>query len=250
MCYSFGFFSERWLLFVWYYDVFFDGFVVNLSRARAGPRVRPDPCSSVSLVEESWVGDEGRRGLSDGKASLLGRLGLGVHPRIGVVNMGVEEALEWGVYAQGRFRFAPVNESLQWSDFYPERIDEGELYESPECPPLPFPCVLKGTELDLVIGRVPCVSGERDVHRLQALLSAASVASQTGDEDMNVLIVSECRPALNVFPCGELLEHEENMWLYRVNLANMRSRLALPVGSCELALSVEHPGNLYCSLSM
>lgn len=86
------------------------------------------------------------------------------------------------------------------------------------------------------------------MHRLQVLLAAAKVAtaSQAGEnkEAMHVLIISECRPPLNLFPCRELVEHEGNMWLYLVNLAHMRTRLAMPVGSCQLALSLHHPGTV------
>lgn len=202
-------------------------------------------------------------GVSDGESvqggeqpqgvSLLGSIGLGQKPSIGLLNIDKDEALRWQEFAHGRpplhFPLARVNQSLQWSDFYPEWIDEEELFDTPECPPMPFLCVRQGTELDLVVARVPCRNsvesgGERNVQRLQLLLSAASIAIQAGSEAMHVLIVSECRPPLNIFPCGELLERRENLWLYRVNLVNMRSRLALPVGSCELSLSINYPGKV------
>lgn len=93
--------------------------------------------------------------------------------------MDKKEAQEWQEYAHGRitpvqFPFAPVNESLEWSDFYPEWIDEEKLFRSPECPPLPLPRVHQTTsELDLVIARVPCQESvgdqrnrQRNVHRL------------------------------------------------------------------------------------
>nr|XP_024370263.1 putative UDP-glucuronate:xylan alpha-glucuronosyltransferase 3 [Physcomitrium patens] len=223
------------------------------------PRVRSDPCTS-NLPEVNDIDDGGRGASSDGKsitgnvALLLGQnLQLGKRPSIGLLNIGKDEALGWQEYAHGRipifFPFAQVNQSLAWSDFYPEWIDEEELFETPMCPSLPFPCVREKTKLDLLVAKVSCQNpqesgGERNVQRLQLFLSAASIASQTGDEAMDVLIISECRPPLNIFPCGELLEHEGKMWLYHVNLVNMRSRLVLPVGSCELSLSINYPEQL------
>jgi len=165
------------------------------------------------------------------------------------VNIAQEEASRWQEYAHGippvHFPLARVNQSLEWSDFFPEWIDEEEQYGlQPECPPLPVPCV-NNQKLDLVVTRVPCGDdGERNVQRLQLLLAAASVASQTGDEWMHVLVRSECRPALNLFPCEELRKREGPWWLYRVDIVKMRRRLALPVGSCELSLSTHWPGNL------
>lgn len=84
------------------------------------------------------------------------------------------------------------------------------------------------------------------MQRLQVLLSAASVASQTGGDGkgkQRVLLRSACRPALNLFPCAELVSSEGEWWLYAVDVERMRERLALPVGSCELSLSVNYPGN-------
>lgn len=206
-----------------------------------------DPCS-INTPEESSVGDQLQTtGLKD--ASILGGIQLRKYPTIGLVNMDQKEAMEYYAHEQVfvEFSFAPVNQSLQWSDFYPVWIDEEERFGRPKCPPLPLSHMEQGTELDLVIARVPCENAqaggpsERNVSRLQVLLSAASVASQQlGKESMHVLIISECRPLLNLFPCKELLRHQGNAWLYLVNLANMRSRLALPVGSCELSWSVHH----------
>ena len=222
------------------------------------PRVRLDPCSfqlpdaAFQEFESGLSVGDGAKGVEQPQGvSLLETIEFIQNPSIGLLNIDKDEALGWQEYAHGRpplrFPVTQLNQTLQWSDFYPEWIDEEEMFDTPECPPMPFPCVRRGTELDLVIVRVPCQNakesgGERNVPRLQLLLSAASVATQTGNEAMHVLIISECRPPLNIYPCGELLEHRENLWLYRVNLANMRSRLALPVGSCELSLSINWPG--------
>ena len=238
-------------------------------------RQRPNPCSlkAPDFFEDSKDDEEETGGsmkiAHDGSsaphvvnsveangqpqgASLLERIRLGKRPSIGLLNINREEASGWQDFAHGRmpthFPVGKMNESLQWSDLYPEWIDEEELYESPVCPPLPMPCVRKGIKLDLVVAKAPChknleLGGERDVKRLQILLSAASIASQTGHKAMNVLILSECRPLVNLFPCMELLEHQGNAWLYDVNLVKMRKRLVLPVGSCELSLSLFDPGS-------
>ncbi len=101
-----------------------------------------------------------------------------------------------------------------------------------------------------MVARVPCQDrDERNVRRLQLLLAAASVASKTSGDarTTHILVRSECRPALNLFPCKELVKREGSWWLYRVNVAAMKTRLALPVGSCELSLSTHWPGKAFLS---
>lgn len=211
-------------------------------------RVRPDACSLER--PESGVIETNTGSIPAPSWRIEG---LPTQLRIGLVNIpeGGEEAKAWKEYASGtsplHFPVGKVNESLQWSDFFPEWIDEEEEYGiQPECPPLPLPCVRGDKTLDLVVARVPC-SGqdERNVQRLQLLLAAASVAAQSsGDEKlMHVLIESPCRPALNLFPCEELVKKDGHWRLFRVNVARMRERLELPVGSCELSLSTHWPGN-------
>lgn len=65
---------------------------------------------------------------------------------------------------------------------------------------------------------------------------------KAGNENVHVLILSECRPLVNLFTCGELLEHRDQGWLYQVNLEQLGKRISLPVGSCQLSVSLQQQG--------
>ncbi|KAI5430150.1 hypothetical protein KIW84_034649 [Lathyrus oleraceus] len=54
-----------------------------------------------------------------------------------------------------------------------------------------------------------------------------------GNYPIYVLFITDCFPIPNLFACKELVGREGNVWLYRPNL---REKVQLPVGSCELAL--------------
>ncbi|KAL2631304.1 hypothetical protein R1flu_015990 [Riccia fluitans] len=164
--------------------------------------------------------------------------------KIGLVNVGREEQGKWKLFTQvwGKLYLFPFRSvtslGLTWNDLYPEWIDEEEISEIPKCPHLPLPSVSRGISLDVVITKVPgaCSSKEsrRDIRRLQLMLAGATVASQT--QTILVMIVSKCRPPVNLFTCDELLEVKDDVWLYQVDSRKLRKRLAVPVGSCELAL--------------
>jgi hypothetical protein len=177
-------------------------------------------------------------------ASLLGLLQLKRHGdglKIGLINIDEEEEQNWHLFTVGwatyrNFPFESASKDLQWTDFYPEWVNETEALK---CPDLPMPIVEPPINLHAVIVKVPC--GGKDVGRLQTQLAAATVASKTGNgETMLVLVISDCRPTLNLFPCKELLEHQNNLWLFQVNLARLRHHLSFPVGSCEHSLSLEN----------
>ncbi|KAL3680617.1 hypothetical protein R1sor_023573 [Riccia sorocarpa] len=167
--------------------------------------------------------------------------------RIGLVNVGDEDERKWAMLTKesGRvyvFPFVPVSTfSLTWTDFYPGWIDEEAAFTStgPKCPCMPLPSIDDGTKLDVVIAKAPgnCSEPEwrRDLSRLQIMLATATVASQT--QSPAVAIISKCRPPLNLFTCDELLEVQDDLWLFQVDFDRLRKRLAVPVGACELALT-------------
>lgn len=76
----------------------------------------------------------------------------------------------------------------------------------------------------------------------QILLGAATLAVATGKESVLVLIISECRPLVNLFKCGELREHQDQGWLYEVNVEELRKRISLPIGSCQLSVLLNDTG--------
>lgn len=163
--------------------------------------------------------------------------------KIGLLNFEEEEASEhaWGAVTGGIapmvFQFEHANSSLTWKHLFPEWIDEEELYEVPRCPTLPMPIVKAGTKLDVILTKIACEKGgdwARDVGRLHMQLAAASIATNTNSS--HVLLLSECEPIPNLFTCRELIARNGNLWLYVVNSEKLRKKLALPVGSCELAV--------------
>lgn len=163
--------------------------------------------------------------------------------KLGLVNIDQpSEIQEWQAFAGEnkvrQFGLEHVPERLQWTDLFPEWIDEEQVFEVPKCPYFPMPFVRKGTKLDLVVAKLPCSHHwSRDVVRLQVQLAAGVVASST--ETAHVLVLSTCRPLPNLFTCGELLAERPNAWLFKVDLVKLRKKLALPVGSCELAVPLE-----------
>ena len=77
---------------------------------------------------------------------------------------------------------------------------------------------------------------------LQMLLGAANVAVQTGNGSIYVLVLSECRPIVNLFTCVELLEHRDQGWLFKVDIEKMKKRISVPVGSCQLSAPLDGEG--------
>ncbi|BFI32676.1 xylan alpha-glucuronosyltransferase [Marchantia polymorpha subsp. ruderalis] len=175
--------------------------------------------------------------------------------KIGLVNIDGEDVRKWTQYTRGwgkvhNFPFRSASSlGLNWSDFYPEWIDEEETDSIPKCPHLPLPSVSSGVKLDVIITRVPgdCGPGtnwRRDIRRFQILLAAATVASQA--QSMVVVIISNCRPPLNLFTCDELLKRRDDVWLYLVDFHELQKRLSVPVGSCELAFPLDlHAANSF-----
>ncbi|CAI5515274.1 unnamed protein product [Closterium sp. Naga37s-1] len=123
--------------------------------------------------------------------------------------------------------------------------------------PLPAPPAAAGNQTwddfypDVAV--VPCRpkrnSMARDVRWLQLLLSIARFASKSHRPWMPMVIVSSCRPPLNLFHCNFLVQQpaaqavahgivgagpEGDVWVYNVTAADMRERIQ-PPGSCAMA---------------
>ena len=135
---------------------------------------------------------------------------------------------------------------MRWNDLYPEWIDEEEIYEIPKCPTFPMPNMNYEMKLDVVVVKNPCSSHllwSRDVARLHVQLSAAHVA--TVSQAKYILVLDSCRPLPNLFGCGDIVWKKGNAWLFNSNLENLRQKLALPVGSCELSVPYERKGIIF-----
>ncbi|KAJ7569276.1 hypothetical protein O6H91_01G069700 [Diphasiastrum complanatum] len=165
--------------------------------------------------------------------------------QIGLLNFPRTGFSAWESLTGGQYPMVldlePVPRSLEWSKLFPEWIHEEEQWHKPQCPTLPMPLLEGGLKLDMVVGKVPCADKEgsklRDARYLQLLLAAARTAVDTAIGNTTyVVIFSKCRPYIGLFRCSELVEHYGDIWLYKIDLTKMRKRLALPIGSCELAI--------------
>ncbi|KAG9450894.1 hypothetical protein H6P81_010859 [Aristolochia fimbriata] len=143
--------------------------------------------------------------------------------RVGLINMDNVDTSDWAMGSGVVIGLDRVSEGLEWKDLYPEWIDEEEENEGPTCPEIPMP-ELGGVvgEVEAVVARVPCRWPEegwgRDAWRLQ------------------------CRPMVEVFRCDDVVATDGEWWVYEAEARRLERKLALPVGSCKLALPLWSQG--------
>ncbi|XP_020087734.1 UDP-glucuronate:xylan alpha-glucuronosyltransferase 1-like isoform X2 [Ananas comosus] len=173
---------------------------------------------------------------------------------IGLLNFNFTEFGHWKQMYPNTdlsvIRLDRAEKSVTWAKLYPEWIDEEEETKIPACPSLPEPEFRLGSQFDLIVVKLPCSksgSWSRDVARLHLQLSAAkvAVASSRSTSPVHVLVVTDCFPIPNLFPCKYLARREGNAWLYKPDLSTLREKLRLPVGSCELAVPLKAKARLY-----
>ncbi|KAH7679421.1 Glucuronosyltransferase protein [Dioscorea alata] len=172
--------------------------------------------------------------------------------RIGLVNAGDSEMIKWNSMGKmiSVIKFDKVSEKLEWKELFPEWIDEEEQNETPECPKIPMPDFGVYDELDVVVASVPCrrpeIGWSRDMQRLQVHLVAANLALRRAVRDkrgrVKMVFVSACMPMTEVFKCDDLVKREGEWWLYEVEVERLGEKMALPVGSCKLALPLWQEG--------
>ncbi|RRT39043.1 hypothetical protein B296_00049971 [Ensete ventricosum] len=182
--------------------------------------------------------------------SFLKRLHGGM--KVALVNVGAEEALDWGLPSgTTAVDFEPVSDNFQWKDLFPEWIDEEEENEGPSCPEIPMPDLSSCGEVGMVVAKLPCRRSEtagwaRDLSRLQVHLVAAAAAARRGSRDprgaVKVVLLSACRPMMELFRCDDLVAREGEWWMYEAEAWRLEEKLALPIGSCNLALPLWDKG--------
>ncbi|KAK8967493.1 UDP-glucuronate:xylan alpha-glucuronosyltransferase 2 [Platanthera guangdongensis] len=172
---------------------------------------------------------------------------------IALINIGEGELLDWGALGDATsIKFERVSENLKWKDIFPEWIDEEEENEGPYCPEIPMPDFSVYGEFDVVAARVPCRRPEqgwsRDVFRLQVHLIVANLAVRRGKRDgrgaVKVVFYGGCRPMMEVFRCDDMVEREGEWWLYELESGRLEEKVAMPVGSCKLALPLWREGGI------
>ncbi|KAI3447388.1 hypothetical protein Pfo_004053 [Paulownia fortunei] len=174
---------------------------------------------------------------------------------IGLVNMDGTTTMD-EVHTKAakmvKVHFDPVKEGMQWSDLFPEWIDEN----SPsKCPELPMPKFENYQQLDVVVARFPCTecedSGWRDVFRLQVNLVVANLLVRSGRKESGVdrpvfaVFIGSCGPMWEIFRCDDLLLHVGDSWLYKPELRRIKQKVLMPVGSCQLSPPFAQSGQIY-----
>ncbi|KAL4205145.1 hypothetical protein AMTRI_Chr01g113130 [Amborella trichopoda] len=182
--------------------------------------------------------------------------------RIALINIPEKYHRQWENFGEiTAINIENATKKISWTEIFPEWIDEEEENRKPKCPQI-APPALDSTLLeretrhyDLVVAKIPCKNGEknwaRDVFRLQIHLITANLLmrGRKNGRKVSVLLLTECRPMLEIFRCNELVEQDRERWLYRVDVKKLAERVSnLPVGSCELALKLERETGMVASL--
>ncbi|CAH8327543.1 unnamed protein product [Eruca vesicaria subsp. sativa] len=179
--------------------------------------------------------------------------GTSEYQGVGFINLNDDEIAQWKDLIPDcdhvALRLDHMASNITWESLYPEWIDEEEQFEVPTCPSLPWIQVPGKPRLDLVVVKLPCNKAgkwSRDVVRLHLQLAAARVAaSSRGLHDVHVLLITECFPIPNLFIGKELVARQGNLWLFKPNLHQLRQKVQLPVGSCELTVPLKAKDTFY-----
>lgn len=181
--------------------------------------------------------------------SFLSELGKGM--KLGMVNMEEDDVSEWSMHGETTVvYFERVSEFLNWTDLFPEWIDEEEENDVPSCPEIPMPDYAEYGSMDMIVAKLPCRYPEegwgRDVFRLQVHLIVANLAAKKGKKNRRgktrVVFWSKCRPMLELFPCDHLVKQEGEWWYYEPDVKRLEHKVSLPVGSCKLTLPLWEQG--------
>ncbi|XP_070682335.1 UDP-glucuronate:xylan alpha-glucuronosyltransferase 2-like [Malus domestica] len=176
---------------------------------------------------------------------LNGTMGKGMM-KFAMVNMDEYDLSEWDKLGKTiPIHFNHISDNIKWDDLFPTWIDEEEESDVPTCPKIPMLNIQIYEKMDMVVAKLPCKYPEegwrREVFRLQVHLIVANLAVRRGKRDGNrkttkMLFWSKCRPMLEIFRCDDLVRQEGNWWLFEPDMARLRQKVSLPVGTCNLAL--------------
>ena len=100
--------------------------------------------------------------------SFFGEMGKGM--KIGMVNMQEDDVSEWSTLGEtSHVYFEKVSQFFNWTDLFPEWIDEEEETDVPSCPEIPMPEFAAYEGMDVIVAKLPCKYPEegwgRDVLR-------------------------------------------------------------------------------------
>ncbi|KAK9682342.1 hypothetical protein RND81_10G066400 [Saponaria officinalis] len=127
--------------------------------------------------------------------------------------------------------FEKVSSNITWRDLYPLWIDEENVNAKQICPNIPIPSdIVKYKGVDVVVAK--------DVYRLQVSLVAATLAAESGNEEVSVVFVGGgggCEPMLEMFRCDDLVWKDGEYWVYKPDVNRLKQKVSLPVGACKVA---------------
>ncbi|XP_074558512.1 UDP-glucuronate:xylan alpha-glucuronosyltransferase 2-like [Curcuma longa] len=204
-------------------------------------------CSLRNCLLKKGPGAEKERNAMERIPSFL--KSLPANTEVALVNIGVAEASNRGLLVGRRIpvTFERVSSNLRWEDLFPEWIDEDEENEEPSCSEIPMPDFSSYGVVDLVAAKLPCEGIRRDVFRLQVHLVAAGMAARRGRRDargaVRLALLSACRPMMELFRCDDVVAREGDWWVFEVEAWRLEQKVALPVGSCDLALPLRVKGS-------
>uniref|UniRef100_A0A0E0CLY3 Hexosyltransferase n=1 Tax=Oryza meridionalis TaxID=40149 RepID=A0A0E0CLY3_9ORYZ len=137
--------------------------------------------------------------------------GGGGGARVALLNFDDDEVQQWRTAlprtAATVARLERAGSNVTWEHLYPEWIDEEEVYHAPTCPDLPEPAV------------------------------DADADGDGGGEEVAVFdVVAVKLPCRRGGSWDEVAPRDGDVWLYRPDADALRRDLALPVGSCRLAM--------------
>lgn len=176
---------------------------------------------------------------------------MGKGMKIGMVNMQDDDVSEWSSLGETtHVEFERVSQFFNWTDLFPEWIDEEEESDVPSCPEIPMPEFASYENMDVIVAKLPCKYPEegwaRDVFRLQIHQIVANLAVKKGKKDWNwktkVVLWSKCRPMLELFRCNDMVKQEGDWWYYEADVKKLEQKVSLPIGSCNLALPLWEQG--------
>lgn len=180
---------------------------------------------------------------------------VNINPRLKFDDIGIYEQLN-ALYPHAEtvsIDFDHVDENLKWKDLFPTWIDEDEKYDHPKCNDLPMPIWESYRDVNVVVARVPCEKGIKDVFRLQVNLVVANLVVESGwvmkldsYQPVYVVFIGPCSPMIEIFRCDDLLFHESGeYWVYKPDLVSLRHKMLMPVGTCQLAPGYAEKGRFY-----
>ncbi|GLT38290.1 hypothetical protein SLA2020_125470 [Shorea laevis] len=203
----------------------------SLSQSTA--RLRQPPLSAAEK-NESWF-------------DVIGGEIKGRKIKIGLVNIDDHESARYSHHLHGlaefvNIRFDPVSKDMKWEEFFPEWVDEKARWGLPKCPKIPMPRLEDYRDLDVVVARVPCGRGSRDLFRLQVNLVVANLVVESGWITREVarpvyavFAGGSCGPMPEIFRCNDVVKQVGDYSVYKPELNRLKQKVLMPVGSCQLA---------------